>query len=117
MFEIPDGFRHDMIAMNGEEAVAWLERLPTVLANCERRWNITIGPPFDLSFNYVAPAVRADGTQLVVKVCSLTDEFPQQPEALRLVDGQGMVRLVDCDTTEEIMLLERLIPGTMLREV
>lgn len=117
MFEIPDGFRHDMIVMNGEEAVAWLDRLPMVLANCERRWDITIGPPFALSFNYVAPAVRADGTQLVVKVCSLTDEFPQQPEALRLVDGHGMVRLVDCDTTEEIMLLERLIPGTMLKEV
>lgn len=117
MFEIPDNFRRDMIVMNGEEAVAWLDRLPTVLANCERRWDITIGPPFALSFNYVAPVVHADGRQLVVKVCSLTDEFPQQPEALRLVDGHGMVRLVDCDTTEEIILLERLMPGTMLSEV
>jgi streptomycin 6-kinase len=105
--------------MNGEEGIAWLERLPDVLAECERRWNITIGPPFNLSFNYVAPAVRADGTgtQVVVKVCSLTDEFPQQPEALRLVDGHGMVRLLEIDTTEEIMLLERLLPGTMLLEV
>ncbi|MGH2494524.1 MAG: aminoglycoside phosphotransferase family protein [Ktedonobacteraceae bacterium] len=105
-----------MIVMNGEEAIAWLERLPTVLANCERGWDIIIGPPFALSFNYVAPAVRPDGTQLVVKVCSLTDEFPQQPEALRLVDGRGMVQMIDCDTSEEVMLLERLIPGTMLRE-
>ena len=103
--------------MSGEEAIAWLDRLPGVLADCERRWNITIGPPFNLSFNYVASAVRADGTQVVLKVCSLTDEFPQQPEALRLVDGHGMVRLLEVDTTEEIMLLERLLPGTMLLEV
>ncbi len=117
MFEIPENFRRDRIAMNGEEGIAWLERLPDVLAECERRWNITIGRPFNLSFNYVAPAVRADGTQVVVKVCKLTDEFPQQPEALRLVDGHGMVRLLEVDTTEEIMLLERLLPGTMLLEL
>jgi len=66
MFEIPDAFRRDRIAMNGEEGIAWLERLPGVLADCERCWDISIGPPFNLSFNYVAPAVRADGTQVVV---------------------------------------------------
>ena len=117
MFVIPDNFRRDMIVMHGEEAIAWLERLPAILANCERRWSLTIGPPFALTFNYVAPAVRADGTQVVLKVCSLTDEFPQQPEALRLVDGYGMVRLLECDPAEEIMLLERLMPGTFLRNV
>jgi len=117
MFVIPDNFRRDMIVMHGEEAIAWLERLPAILANCQRRWSLTIGPPFALTFNYVAPAVRADGTQVVLKVCSLTDEFPQQPEALRLVDGYGMVRLLECDPAEEIMLLERLMPGTFLRNV
>src|SRR5579859_5842814 len=117
MFEIPENFRRDRIAMNGEEGITWLKRLPDVLADCERRWGITIGSPFNLSFNYVAPAVRADGTQVVVKVCSLTDEFPQQPEALRLVDGHGMVRLLECDWDQEIMLLERLLPGVMLLEV
>jgi streptomycin 6-kinase len=61
--------------------------------------------------------VRADGTQVVLKACALTDEFPQQPEALRLVDGHGMVGLLECDWDEEIMLLERLLPGTMLLEV
>lgn len=117
MFEIPEKFRQERIAMNGEEGVAWLERLPDVLAECERRWDISIGSPFNLSFNYVAPAMRADGMQIVLKVCSLTDEFPQQPEALRLVDGHGMVRLLECDMDEEIMLLERLLPGTMLLDV
>jgi streptomycin 6-kinase len=117
MFEIPEKFRQDRIAMSGEEAIAWLDRLPRVLAECERRWDITIGSPFNLSYNYVAPAVRADGTQVVLKACALTDEFPQQPEALRLVDGHGMVRLLECDWDEEIMLLERLLPGTMLLEV
>src|SRR5450755_2438367 len=117
MFVIPDNFRRDMIAMHREEAIEWLDCLPTILADCERRWDLTIGPPFGLSFNYVAPAIRVDGAQLVVKVCSLTDEFPQQVEALRLFDGHGMVRLLDYDIPEEIMLLERLLPGTLLRDL
>lgn len=118
MYVIPDDFRREIVALHGEEGRAWLARLPTILASCEERWNLTISPPFSgLSFNYVAPAVRHDGTEVVLKVCALTDEFPYQPEALRLFDGRGMVRLLDCEPMDEVMLLERLSPGTLLRSV
>src|SRR6266851_1428868 len=114
---IPDDFRREMLALHEEEGRAWLDRLPTILAACEQRWGLTIGPPFGLSFHYVAPAVRDDGTPVVVKACSPTGEFTQEAEALRLFDGQGMVQLLDCDPTNEVMLLERLIPGTLLKSV
>ncbi|GAC1567198.1 MAG: aminoglycoside phosphotransferase family protein [Ktedonobacteraceae bacterium] len=117
MFVIPDDFRREMIALNEEEGRAWLERLPTILAACEQRWGLTIGDPFSLSFNYVAPAVRADGSGVVVKACPPMGEFTRQMEALRLFDGHGMARLLDYDTTGETMLLERLMPGTLLRGV
>lgn len=116
MFHIPDTFAQNMIMMDEAVRRPWLERLPTILANCEQRWDLTIGPPFDLSFNYVAPAVRRDGTPVVVKVClpDGTDEFPSQAVALRLCGGQGMVQLLECDESEGVMLLERLAPGTLL---
>ena len=38
-------------------------------------------------------------------------------QALRLYDGRGMVRLLDFDREQGIMLLERLKPGTPLLEV
>jgi len=118
MFIIPDDFRREMIALHEEEGRAWLDRLPTILAGCEQRWNLKISPPFSgLSFNYVAPAVRVDGSEVVVKICSPTHGFTQETEALRLFDGHGMVQLLDSDTTDEAMLLERLMPGTLLRSV
>jgi streptomycin 6-kinase len=118
MFVIPDDFRQEMIALHEVEGREWLKRLPGILADCERRWDIKIGAPlFDLSFNYVVPAARADGTDVIVKVCSPTGEFSQEAEALRLFDGHGMVRLLNYDTANEAMLLERLLPGMLLRDV
>jgi len=113
MFVIPDDFACKMIALGGEEGRAWIERLPVILAACEQRWGLTIGLPFDLSFNYVAPALRSDGTPVVVKAC-LPDGESTQVEALRLFDGHGMVRLLEYDKGDEVMLLERLRRGTLL---
>ena len=118
MFDIPDKFAREMTALHGAKGVDWLGRLPAILAACERRWGITLGPAYaDLSFHYVAPAVRREGTAVVVKACSPTGEFMQEAEALRLFDGRGMVRLLEYDTSDEVMLLERLEPGTLLRTV
>jgi streptomycin 6-kinase len=115
MFIIPDEFARFMVALDGEDGRAWIERLPAILAACERRWNIRIEPPFgNLSFNYTAPATCADGTSAVVKACPPTGEFAHQAEALRLFDGRGMVRLLAADATDAVMLLERLLPGTLL---
>jgi streptomycin 6-kinase len=113
---IPEDFKQDMIIVHGhEKALGWLERLPAILADCARRWQLTIFPPFEnLSFHYVAPAVRADGTPVVVKASSPTGEFATETEALRLFQGEGMVRLLEFDAEQEVMLLERLEPGTTL---
>src|SRR5947209_9474797 len=117
MYIIPDDFRREMIALHEEEGREWLDRLPSILAACEQRWGLTISPPFGLSYHYVAPAIRVDGMPVVVKVCSPTGEFKQEAEALRLFDGHGMVQLLDSDPENEAMLLERLIPGTLLKSV
>jgi len=117
LFIIPEDFASFMLELFGEEGRAWLDRLPAILAACEERWNVTIGAPVgNLSFNYVAPAVLADGTEVIVKT-GLTDEFPSQPEALRHFAGRGMVQLVAYDEHDAAMLLERLKPGTSLRTV
>lgn len=119
MFYIPENFKREMIDLHGEEdGRAWLDRLPTILTDCERRWNISIEPPFpNLTFNYVAPARRADGTRVIVKASSPTHEFQWESEALRLFDGHGMAQLLDSNKDDEVMLLEYLYPGTLLRDV
>jgi streptomycin 6-kinase len=117
LFIIPEDFACFMIELFGEEGRAWLDRLPAILAACEERWNLTIGAPVgNLSFNYVAPAILADGTEVIVKT-GLTNEFPSQPRALRHFDGHGMAQLLAYDERDAVMLLERLKPGTSLRAV
>src|SRR5215831_14687884 len=108
MFVIPDTFVREMIALHGPAGRAWIERLPTILAACEQRWGLRIDPPFtQLSYHYVTPAVRSDGTHVVVKACSPTREFEQETEALRLFDGHGMVQLLAYNASDEVLLLER----------
>jgi streptomycin 6-kinase len=96
----------------------WLGRLPDLLAACERRWSLTVRPsPFTLSYNYVAPATLADGTEIVLKVGVPNRELRTEIEALRLYNGRSAVRLLDADPDEGILLLERLYPGEMLTTI
>lgn len=120
MFVIPDDFVRKASAFHGEEGLAWVKRLPAILANCEQRWRLTFAPPFayqSYAYHYIAPATRSDGTAVVVKVHAPTNEFTQEAEALRLCEGRGMVRLLDYDRNDKALLLERLEPGTALSEL
>lgn len=117
-YPFPAGFVAANIEERGQEGVEWLGRLPSILADCERRWSLRLGPPFQaLSYNYAAPAVRADGSTVVVKVCVADRDFATEVEALRLYGGVGAVRLYDFDLDSGVMLLEHLKPGVMLSSV
>lgn len=112
MLIIPEDFKRKMLEIYGKEGAEWLAKLPALVAQCEMRWSLKVGPPFaPLSYNYVAPALRADGTKVVVKVGFPNPEFLREAEALRICDGRGMVSLLDTDQVAGAMLLERLVPG------
>ncbi len=116
MFVIPDDFVRVTMEHHREDGLAWIARLPGILAACEQRWDLTFGLPFaNLSYHYVIPAARKDGTKVVVKAYSPTNELKEETDALRLFAGRGSVRLLDYDAENEVLLLERLEPGTSLR--
>jgi len=116
MFVLPEDFVRFMRDVYGTEAAnAWFQRLPSFLDECAQRWQLKLLPPFgNLSFHYVAPAVRADGTPVILKTCEFSDEFEHGLAALRLFNGRGIARLLEFDEEKKVMLLERLQPGTML---
>jgi streptomycin 6-kinase len=116
MSALPEGFLQFLRNVYGTEAAnAWFQRLPSLLEECAQRWHLKLFPPFEnLSFHYVAPAVCADGTPVVLKTCAFSDEFEHGLAALRLFNGRGIARLLECDEEQKVMLLERLQPGTRL---
>lgn len=112
---IPDTFTQTMLELHGDKGAAWLAQLPALIADCEKRWSLTVQPPFpDLSYNYAAPAICADGSLAVLKIGVINPELLSEIEALRLYDGHGMARLLDADPKQGVLLLERLQPGTPL---
>ena len=96
---------------HGKRGETFLRALGAVVEECERRWNIRVERSFPkLSISFVAEAVRADGTPCVLKLDAREEEI----EALRLFDGRGAARVLEVDVPKRYLLIERLVPGTML---
>lgn len=117
---LPESFRANIEREFGQRGAAWLGVLPRLIEGCAARWSLTVGAPFDgLTYGYVAPAMRDDGTPCVLKLSipEPTLEFVAGIDALRLWRGEGCVRLLDADEASGAVLLERLSPGTMLSEL
>lgn len=115
MRAIPEVFAARMIEVHGERGARWLRELPALVDELAAGWSLRVGKPFAaLSYNYVAPAVRADGTAAVLKVGVPHKELFSEMEALRLYGGHGMARLLEADGERAALLLERLRPGTPL---
>jgi streptomycin 6-kinase len=99
------------------ERVAWLDQLPSLVSRLMRRWSLSVGEPFEASAAWVAPAVREDGTQAVIKINMPHFEAEHEIEGLRFWAGDPTVRLLDADDDVGAMLVERCTPGTSLRSV
>src|SRR3712207_4867314 len=98
MRDLPEGFTRRMVDLYEAEGVAWLHELPTIIARCAQRWSIKVHAPFiPLSYNYVAPATRADGADVVLKIGYPNNELMSEIEALRLYAGRGIVQLLEAD--------------------
>ena len=111
---LPADFLRNIRGAFGEEGNQWLLKLPSLLAYAADKWNLTIGAPMLLSYNYVTSAKRADGTAVVLKIGVPNREFISEMSALRYFNGDGCVRLLEADAENYMFLLERLDPGEML---
>ncbi|NOU71024.1 hypothetical protein GC098_06190 [Paenibacillus sp. LMG 31458] len=114
MSSLPKQFVQRLRDVHKVKAEEWLRDFDMLIYDCEKRWQMKMMPPFDLSFNFVAPAVRKDGTEVVVKLVIPGDEFVSEVDALTLFNGNGIVKIIDVDIAKGILILERLIPGQTL---
>lgn len=111
---LPGAFVRRIHEAFGADGLAWLARLPSLLVDLAARWEVVLGPPFELSYNYVLPATRVDGTAAVLKIGVPVAENRREIAALRVYDGHGACRVIQSDVERCAMLLERVVPGDML---
>lgn len=98
-----------------EGGADWLARLPSLIAAYEQRWQISVRAPFpNLSYNFVAPAVCADGTPAVLKLGVPCPELTTEIAALQLYDDVVSVAVLAADDEGGALLLEHIQPGTPL---
>ncbi len=114
MVRIPHQLAENLTYWMGDRAREWLAALPDLVAECEARWRIEVGPVFEDGggVSWVAPATRADGGEAVLKLFIPDTENRHEAEGLRHYDGRGAVRLLD--HADGMLLLERARPGTPL---
>lgn len=107
-------------AILGERGAEWLDALPTYVADLETEWSIEVHEPFAAGeFNLVAPASRALGDPVVLKIAPpyVDGEFLREAEFLRIRKGRGVVRLLNEDADKRAILMERAFPGRNLAEI
>jgi streptomycin 6-kinase len=112
--QLPPYFLRNIRNSFGHEGEQWLEDLPRLLAEAVVRWDLTLGEPLLLSYNYVTAAKRSDNTAVVLKLGVPNSEFLSELCALRYFNARGCVRLLEADDEHYMFLLERLQPGYML---
>lgn len=117
MVTVSNEFRDRIASVWGEEGKAWLGRLPTLIATCVERWGLSVQYPVpDLSYNFVAFAVTAEGTEAVLKIGVPNPELTTEIDALRAYRGGPVVELLEADRQLGALLIRRLVPGTPLSE-
>jgi len=104
------------IAKNrGKDGLKWLEDIPKIITQYEKKWSIKVFSPFKLSYNYVAPAEKLDGTQVVIKIGFPKDrEFQTEIDALSVFNGDGIEKILEADKENWVMLIEKVTPGLPL---
>jgi streptomycin 6-kinase len=118
MMDLSEDFTQRVLNIYGEDGHRWLQSLPTILDEISSIWDVRLKPPFqDLSMNYVAPAIRSDGSDAVLKVGVPNPELETEIAALKVFDGLGVVNIFQSNQELGALLLERLRPGEPLLQM
>jgi streptomycin 6-kinase len=115
---IPDTFKKRIVDTFGQEGSDWLEILETQVQNFKEQWQLKLeGPVSNLSYNYVVKAIDSEGKPVILKLGVPGFDFTNEIRTLEVYDGEGCASILASDPEKGALLLEHLVPGTMLSEV
>ncbi|MBN1648057.1 MAG: hypothetical protein JW874_08495 [Spirochaetales bacterium] len=113
--DIPEKLKKNVIACFGEEGVAWLGRLDSIIDRCMTFWQLTeCKPVADMSYNYICTAKSAVFGGVILKTGISVSEFREEHNALLLLGPLIMCRCFAFDEKLAALLLQRIEPGDNL---
>ncbi|MCM3691906.1 aminoglycoside phosphotransferase family protein [Neobacillus niacini] len=115
--QISSEFQDKIINAFGSDGQTWLQSLESTVQTYIEKWELTSdGPVANLSYNYVIKVRDSEGTPLILKLGVPNFDTRNEMVTLQVYDGDGCARILKSDPKHGVMLLERLVPGTMLSE-
>ncbi|OGT36170.1 MAG: hypothetical protein A3F11_09795 [Gammaproteobacteria bacterium RIFCSPHIGHO2_12_FULL_37_14] len=118
VIHIPNILRENLISLYGDAGKQWLQNLPKFISDYENKWKFKAGECFsDAQFNVVLSAIKNDNTPVVFKCSVPNKEFVTEVHALKHYNGFGAAQLLESDVDLGAMLIEKIIPGTLLESV
>ncbi len=102
----------------GQRGQAWLDDLPCSIDAIANTWHLVqIKPLHFPSHHYVAFCDQAPSNPVVLKISLDTDHIAHEYKVHEHFHGQGVVRVFAYDAHHQAVLLERAVPGDVLRAI
>jgi streptomycin 6-kinase len=116
--QFPHHFIKNVLNIHGEAGKKWLHELPSLISTVEKKWQITCEAIFNnLSFNFVASVMQANGVPAVLKCAIPGKEFKHEINSLLHFNGIGAVNVIQSELDLGVMLLEKVQPGSLLESI
>lgn len=108
-----ENLKHNIVTIYGKRGKAWLAGLPLRIEQLQHSWRLSELKPFpNLSYNYVLKAMQGN-IPVILKLSPDADLMDKEAKALNAFKGFGAVSVLD--RKEGVLLLERAVPGQLLK--
>ncbi|KGM44724.1 aminoglycoside phosphotransferase family protein [Neobacillus niacini] len=113
--KISSEFQEKITNAFGHAGKAWIDSLEQRVETYLQKWELTSeGPVDNLSYNFVLKVRDSNGTPLILKLGVPNFDTRNEMVTLKAYNGEGCAQLLKSDPENGVMLLERIVPGTML---
>jgi streptomycin 6-kinase len=108
----------NIVNIFAENGKTWLDQLPATVSKLGEHWNLTeITPVSNMTYHYVAKAIRASSLPVVLKIGCDRKSLHAEMLALLHFAGNGSVQLIDYHESYNALLLQQAIPGITLKSL
>jgi streptomycin 6-kinase len=107
----------NVINLWGKKGKEWLKNLPTIIDELSEHWQLSgIKPVQNMSWNYVGLALKNRDVPVALKLSCDKQLMQDEYKALKHFDGHGSIKVLDLNLEKNALLLERAIPGDLLKD-